>query len=408
MRTRRLALLSLFLAMCGVTWGVVADDKKPAEPPAVKKEEAKKEDAKSAKPKIQLAILLDTSGSMQGLINQARTQLWQIVNELAKAKKGEASSDLTVALYEYGKSSLNGQEGFIRLIVPLTDDLDKISNELFALTTNGGEEYCGWVIERATTELAWSKSTDDLKLIYVAGNEPFTQGQVDPYKACEEAIKKGITVNTIFCGNLNEGINTGWQKGAQLADGSFISIDQNKAVAAVTAPQDGELAKLSQQLNGTYVFFGTAERRKEREALQEKQDKLAASAAPGAGAQRALAKGNKEVYRNADYDLVDALDEKKVKLEEVKDEDLPEAIRGKTLAEKKAYVEEKRKERSLIQEQIKRLGEEREKYIVDARKKAAEQGAETLDTAVIRSVREQATKKKYEFQGEKKEKQEKK
>jgi hypothetical protein len=401
MRTRRLALLSLFAAACCLTWSVAADDKKPAEPPAVSKD-AKEEEPKAAQPKIQLAILLDTSGSMEGLINQARTQLWQIVNELAKAKKGEATPDLTVALYEYGKATLNGQEGFIRLIVPLTDDLDKISNELFALTTNGGEEYCGWVIERATAELAWSKSTDDLKLMYVAGNEPFTQGKVDPYKSCEEAIKRGITVNTIFCGNLNEGINTGWQKGAQLADGSFISIDQNRAVAAISAPQDGELAKLSQQLNKTYVFYGTAERRKEREALQDRQDKLAASAAPGAGAQRALAKGNKEVYRNSDYDLVDALDEKKVKLEDMKDEDLPEEIRGKKLEEKQAYVEKKRKERAEIQDQIKRLGEEREKYVVEARKKAAEQGAETLDTAVIKSVREQAAKKKYEFQGEKK------
>ncbi len=95
------------------------------------------------KPRVQMAILLDTSGSMSGLIDQARTELWAIVNEFITAKRDGKAPQLEVALYEYGKSSLPADEGYLRMIVPFTMDLDKISEELFALKTNGGSEYCG-------------------------------------------------------------------------------------------------------------------------------------------------------------------------------------------------------------------------------------------------------------------------
>jgi hypothetical protein len=110
------------------------------------------------KPVVQIALLLDTSNSMDGLIEQAKSQLWKIVNEFINAKQNGKRPDLEVALFEYGKSSLVASEGFIRMIVPLTNDLDKISEELFALKTNGGNEYCGWVIREAVNRLTWSKA----------------------------------------------------------------------------------------------------------------------------------------------------------------------------------------------------------------------------------------------------------
>ena len=152
------------------------------------------------KPLIQMAILLDTSGSMSGLIEQAKTQLWSIVNEFAMAKRDGKVPVVQVALYEYGKSSLPAKENYLRMILPLTTDLDKVSAELFVLRTNGGDEYCGTVIKAATEGLKWSESNKDLKVIFIAGNEPFTQGKVDYRKSCKAAISKGIIVNTIHCG----------------------------------------------------------------------------------------------------------------------------------------------------------------------------------------------------------------
>ena len=144
--------------------------------------------AENEKDVIQMAILLDTSGSMEGLIQQAKSQLWKIVNEFALAKRKDQSPNLEVALYEYGKSSISAKEGYLRMIVPLTTDLDKVSEELFRLTTNGGEEYCGEVIQSAIKGLKWSKNNNILKIIFIAGNEPFTQGQVDYKKSCKNAI----------------------------------------------------------------------------------------------------------------------------------------------------------------------------------------------------------------------------
>ena len=121
---------------------------------------------------VQLAILLDTSNSMDGLIDQAKTQLWKIVNEMARSKRDGEIINLQVALYEYGNDGLSPDEGYIRLITPLTNDLDKISEELFKLKTNGGSEFCGTVISEAIKDLKWTKDMNNYKVMFIAGNEP--------------------------------------------------------------------------------------------------------------------------------------------------------------------------------------------------------------------------------------------
>ncbi len=201
-------------------------------------------DKKSVKKNsIQLALLLDTSNSMDGLIDQAKSQLWKIVNELATTKKDGKSVDLYVALYEYGKAAIPAQEGHLRNILPFTQDLDKISDELFKLNTNGGEEFCGKVILNAVNNLQWKKSNDELKIIFIAGNEPFTQGDVDYKTACQKAVKNGIIVNTIFCGNYDEGVQTMWKDGADISDGKYMNIDHNAVIVHIDAPQDDEIIK---------------------------------------------------------------------------------------------------------------------------------------------------------------------
>lgn len=102
---------------------------------------------KPSKQFIKVALLLDTSNSMDGLIDQAKAQLWEIVNELSYAKCDDSKPNLQIALYEYGNDRLNGDEGYIRQVLAFSSDLDEISKQLFSLTTNGGEEYCGHVIQ---------------------------------------------------------------------------------------------------------------------------------------------------------------------------------------------------------------------------------------------------------------------
>ena len=347
------------------------------------------------KPLVQIAILLDTSGSMEGLIEQAKSQLWKIVNEFAKAKQDGVTPEVQVALYEYGKSSLSQQSGWIRQIQPLSTDLDKISEELFALRTNGGDEYCGWVIKDAVNDLAWSTEGNVYKAIFIAGNEPFTQGPVNYAESCKSAITKGIIVNTIHCGGEAEGINTKWKDGADLADGKYLVIDQNRAVVSIEAPQDKELAKLGVEINKTYCAFGVEGRL--GAGRQEAQDKNVSSLAPASGAvaQRAVAKASVN-YRNSSWDLVDAVKEKKADLGALKAEDLPAEMQKLTVKEREVYIETKSKERAEMQAKIGELNREREKYVASRMKEIA--GTNTLDAVVISAVREQSAKRNFKFE----------
>jgi hypothetical protein len=349
----------------------------------------------TTKPLVQIAILLDTSGSMQGLIEQAKSQLWRIVNEFAKAKQGGVSPEVQVALYEYGKSSLSAASGWVRQIQPLTTDLDKISEELFALRTNGGEEYCGWVIKDAVNELAWSSASDVYKAIFIAGNEPFTQGPVNYAESCKAAITKGIIVNTIHCGAEAIGIDTKWKDGADLADGNYMVIDQNRAVVSIEAPQDKEIAKLGLELNRTYIAYGTAGRA--GEVRQKAQDANVLSLAPASGAavQRSVAKASAN-YQNASWDLVDAAKDKDFKLSTLKTEELPAEMQKMNADERKAYIEKSAKERADLQAKIKQLNSEREKCVAQRMKEVV--GTNTLDAVVISAVREQSARRNFKFE----------
>jgi hypothetical protein len=345
-------------------------------------------------PKIQIALLLDTSSSMDGLINQAKSQLWKMVNELADTRQEGLRPDVEVALYEYGKSSLTQSEGYIRQILALGTDLDKLSEELFALTTNGGEEYCGQVITRAIDELTWSPNQDDLKVIIIAGNEPFDQGPVNWRKAVKGAIAKGVMVDTIHCGTYEEGVRGHWRDGALLADGAYMHIDQNQAVVHIAAPQDAEIARLGAELNDTYIPLGpsgavAAER-------QMAQDSNAKKASAGSMVQRAVFK-SKANYSNTGWDLVDAVSNGKVKLEEVEEEKLPEAVRKMDKAERKVFVEQKKTDRARIQGKIRELNEARKKFVTDKRKEMSKKGADSFDEAMLKAVRKQAKKKNFKI-----------
>jgi len=340
--------------------------------------------------RIQLAILLDTSGSMDGLIDQARSRIWKIVNELAAAKKNGRSPRLQVALYEYGQNGIAAAEGYLRRIVPLSEDLDRISEELFRLRTNGGEEYCGQVIQAAVRGLEWSHDRGDLKMIVIAGNEPFTQGRTDYRASCREAIAGGIVVNTIFCGGYREGVQTDWKAGADLADGQYVAIDADNAPPPVSAPQDAEISRLGQELNGTYVAFGRhGASGKER---QREQDQNAAAISGEVLAQRAAAKAAPQ-YSNSSWDLVDAKKSGQIKLEELSEDELPQEMKGMSAKERSEYVAAMQGKREALQRKIARLHAEREKLVRERMKSAAG----TLDEAIIRALRRQAATRGFAF-----------
>jgi len=348
-------------------------------------------------PLIQVALLLDTSNSMDGLITQAKAQLWTIVNRFAHAKRDGVQPRFQIALFEYGNTLLPAEEGYIRQVVGFTDDLDALSAALFGLTTNGGDEYCGQVIGEALHRLPWSVEGNDFRAIYIAGNEPFTQGNIDYKTTCEEAAARNVLINTIHCGPEQDGIAGQWKHGAQIAGGSYLTINQDQALAHIAAPQDEQLAELNGKLNGTYIPYGEvgADNLARQSALDADNQALS----PDAGAGRAEFKAN-GLYRNDSWDLVDAYAQDDFDLEAVADEDLPEAMREMTLEEKIAYIEAMAEARDAFRDQINELSRERAEHVAGERERQVEEEGDNLGSAVTGTVDDQLTAQGFEVEGE--------
>ena len=343
----------------------------------------------SQKPKIQIAILLDSSNSMDGLIDQTRSQIWQIINSLTNVQKNSQTPELEIALYHYGNDRLPAQEGFIGLLTSFTVDLDLVSEYLFSIETDGGQEYAGWVIGSAMKQLNWSKNKDDFRAIFIAGNEPFNQGSVDFRETVREALSQDVLVNTIYCGSVESRERNLWREGAYLAGGSHFNIDQNYKATFIESPYDREIAELNVKLNETYIPYGESGTR----GMMRQQEQDLNSG------QQIVTRGYSKVsnyYKNAAWDLVDALDEGVVRLEDLREEILPEIMQGMTLAEKYEYLAAKRTERKRLQVKIRELYQLRDEYIEQQRAELNQQ-PNTLNSVMIEALRKQLAAKGFEL-----------
>jgi hypothetical protein len=341
---------------------------------------------------IKVALLLDTSNSMDGLINQAKTQLWEIVNELSYAKYGIQKPDLEIALYEYGNDGLERADGYIRQVLAFSDDLDEISEKLFSLKTNGGKEYCGEVITTSLSQLQWGKNKNGLRLIFIAGNEPFTQGKIDYREAIADAKEKDVIINTIYCGNYQTGISGKWKDGAELGGGDYMTIDQNKQVVHIVTPYDNDIIILNKKLNKTYIYFGSQGRTKA--IRQAKQDENADYQSAPVSVKRAVSKSNR-LYKNSSWDLVDKSDEEEIDYSKIDRKKLPKELQNMSDSELKEYVAKQKKLRSEIKAKINELNQKRKVFI--AKKQSESMKKDELESVMILAIKKQAMKKNYSW-----------
>ncbi len=342
---------------------------------------------------VKIALLLDTSNSMDGLINQAKAQLWDVVNTFANAKCGnEARPRLQIALYQYGNDNLSSKEGYIQQVLNFSGDLDEISEKLFSLTTNGGEEYCGEVIHTSLKQLDWGKNPDNLKMIFIAGNEPFTQGKLNYKDAVTDAKEKDIIVNTIFCGSYEQGITTEWKKGAILTGGEYMAIDHNRQVVHIDTPYDDIIIKLNSKLNKTYISYGRMGASKIH--LQSVQDANAYEMEEAVAIKRAVSKSSR-LYKNSTWDLVDASEDKKFDVSKIGKDQLPKDLKNKSTAEIEAIIETKKSERRKIQKEIQELNTKRKVYIAKNQKEGSKG---ELENAMLKAIQKQAAKKNYRWE----------
>lgn len=305
--------------------------------------------------RVQLALILDTSGSMEGLIGQAKAKLWSILNELSYAftEPGTVPPLVEIALYEYG-SARYYETGHVRQLVPFTLNLDLASEMLYSLTTTGSQEFAGLALQQAAYQLAWSQNPDDIKMIFLAGNESFYQGPVDYRSAIGAAVQRGITVHTIYCGSHQQGIAEGWAEGAAVGYGAYSSINHNTQVRMQPTYYDNQMVDLNDDWNSTYIPYGnegvTCHRR------QSSQDQNASQMGQAILAERLESKVG-DSYSNPEWDLVDAVTAGRVNLATIPAEQLPQEMRAMTPQQRTEFVNRKREAREQLRGRIRTIAQ---------------------------------------------------
>jgi hypothetical protein len=320
-----------------------------------------------------------------------------MVSVLGKAKCADVSPDVEIALYEYGRSSNDVKQGYVKQINGFINNLDSLSENLFNLTTNGGDEYCGQVIYKSLDELKWDQNKASYKVIFIAGNEDFLQGTVNYTEGCKKAKENGVIINTIYCGDRDQGIKEHWNLGAECGTGTFTNINQNAVIENIPTPYDSTLYSLNEKLNGTYIRYGDLGLVGEQK--QMKMDKENASMNKSVFLRRAQAKGQSNMYRNDSWDLVDGLEKDEKLLDKVDVKTLPEAFKNKSKTEIKKIVQETAQTRSLVQKEIGTTSAKRDAFLVEEKKRRANNTkGKTLESEMEKLLIEQAAKFKIEIQ----------
>ncbi|NCG19149.1 MAG: VWA domain-containing protein [Rhodobacterales bacterium] len=328
---------------------------------------------------VDIVLCLDTSGSMEGLLDSARSRLWDIVNRVSEK---EPNARLRVALITFGSPGVASERsGFVAVRTDLTDDLDALYGQIMALSTAGGEEYVGWTLHTALTEVSWSTEDNAARIMFVAGNESADQAshQFNFRKLAAQARSRGIVVNSLYAGNEDQGIREQWAAIAEAGGGVYAAIDRQAGTRQVATPQDQRLVELNGALNQTYVGYGA--KGSSGKANQTAQDGNARSMGSGSASTRISVK-SKKVYDNSGWDLLDGLSNGAVDLDSLSDEETPAMLQGKSMDEKRAAVADMKLRRAAVKKEIEEVAQERTQWL----KERPTSEAEGLDEAMLEAI----------------------
>ena len=257
-----------------------------------------------SKPRIEVCFVLDTTGSMGGLIEGAKQKIWSIANEMISA---QPTPELKLGLIGYRD---RGDEYVVKSF-SLTDDIDAIYGHLREFQAGGGgdtPESVNEALAEAIHKMPWSSDSKVLKIIFLVGDAPphmdYPNGPKYP-DLCREAAKKDLIINTIQCGEMAE-TKPIWQEIAKLSEGSYVGISQSGNVAVISTPMDKELSRLNERIGATLIPYGDSKLQAEVHAKYA----MAASAPVSAMADRLSynSKTGKAVQGRGE--LVDALNDK--------------------------------------------------------------------------------------------------
>jgi len=344
-----------------------------------------------AAPQIEVLFVLDTTGSMGGLIEGAKLKIWSIASQMLQASP---TPRLRVGLLGYRDRG----DAYVTRFTDLTEDMDSVYAQLSRFQAGGGgdgPESVNQALNEAVTRPSWSRDAKTLKLVFLVGDAPPHMDYQDDVKftvSCGLAARRDLVINTIQCGAMAETARF-WQEIASRAGGCYTAIGQTGNMQAIATPMDAELARLNEEVGRTIVAYGS---KQERDSVMAKQVRAeeAVAAAPSAVADRLAFNAATGRVVQGGGDLLDDLKRGTASLDKVSAKDLPAEMQAMGPAERKAYLQRKETERSRIQARIAELSRQRQAYLEgEARKKAATGGADSFDEKVGEALRAQALRK---------------
>lgn len=394
MRTK-LLIASLFVVTAGAIAGYpatrgAAGPVAAAKPAAVAAKPALV--AAAAHAKVEVVFVLDTTGSMGGLIQGAKENIWSIASSMAQAKPTPELHMGLVAFRDRG-------DDYVTRVVDLSTDLDSMYAKLMDFQAAGGgdaPESVNQALYDAVHRVSWSQDPDSYKVIFLVGDAPPHMDYPDDVKYPETlkaAAARGIVVNTIQAGG-DPTTRQEWQRIAALNQGEYFQVAQTGGALAVTTPFDEKIAALSRKLDDTRLFYGDAEKQRELAGKVAAADKLHAEGSTGTQAKRALFNSSAAGAKNllGDNELVDAVASGRVDLNAVAAAELPAPLRQMSKDEQVKVIKEKADERARLNAEIAELGKQRGAY-VDADLKTRPGSADSLDDKIYNAVKTQAAKK---------------
>ncbi|MGE5154977.1 MAG: VWA domain-containing protein [Bdellovibrio bacteriovorus] len=350
------------------------------------------------RPVIDALFVLDTTGSMGGLIQTAKEKIWSIASTLAS---GQPAPEIRMGLVAYRDRG----DDYVTRVLDLSPDLDRVHAALAGYEAQGGgdgPEDVNQALHDAVHRVSWSQESTAYKVIFLVGDAPphldYVQ-QVQYPEILAEARRRGIRVNAIQCGDLGE-TTADWQRIAQLGDGSYFRVDQAGGAVAIATPYDEALARLSARLDDTRLYYGSAEIRSKRDAESAEAREVQAASAPAVLARRAgyLASESGKASFAAKQELVEEVQSGRVDLDALPAEQLPAPLANLEPEARRELVEQKAEERAELTRQIKDLANERSSYL-RAQVEAAGGAADSLDQKLYEAVKVQASRAGLEYQG---------
>jgi hypothetical protein len=342
---------------------------------------------KTSKDKIQIAFLLDVSGSMDQLILKAKSQFWRLANYLGTATKKGKKPVVEFSVIIYG---LDTEGDLSKILTDFNSDLDSVAMNLHEIEIGGSTEYCWTTINIALEKLTWSKGKENLKLIIIAGNESFNQEEINSKVVIDKAKRKGVVINTIYCSPTGQdSISYGWKRAAEQAKGNYFSISLNDSLNLKDNFLDKKLSDFNEKLNETYVPYGSAGQRSfDRMILQDKNSKMAGIPF---FRERVIFKAS-DSFKNPTWDLVDAVKADSTVLTKL--EFLKDVSNLGDKGELKEFISNKYYMRESYKEVIKLRYEMIMKYLGENK------GDKDLDLAVKKIIDKEGRKRNFEFRAE--------